>query len=683
MLLDMLTPNHETPSRASSPARSGSFLSQTPLSLIGSYLRRQTPSPSLATATINNVDSAQTPDAPVPPSREPVMTADDNVASPAPSRPASSGSSAATERQRKRSSRPKTSYLIAKPAQPVNTRSKLYIRPKVLLQLHQVIAAQRPKPVYEVIPFSLCPQRSTRRLARSFNTRERLGPNDLLVVEAEAYTKEDEKKSDEEKWASREVIGVISPGKSEKGLISNPEICMNDGMSRWEVSDMANGSYEFNTTDNHGLTLKARWVLKPAHSRRVSGMSVASPLSPTFQSVQDDKKFTFSTISPNSRRHPIIATMTKARIDVMDHYAMPSATSPSSPGHSSYTQTPAVTPTSIDTDSFAAKSNLSIETGDALRRFVVVSGIWIASQNLGSSESHSQALDQPAIPRPSNNRAVSMSFLDTPRSVSPASTSDENHRSIQKLFRAGSGRLARRTSFNNDPPASPASTRTIANASPVLKTRSRRANSTGTTQLHSMTGSMRKRYGVAFEDQALAETEEERQTKRSEEISRIRELALPITIERPSTDRPSQDGRGASIPSPVVVSPSMKSPASQVQLLPAPPLSPSTLSPIVPDPDRARKTQSAYNPVTTTGMWDSGVTEGPGLTKRPTSMFVMNEKKRKQEKKSKRSKSNENLREEKSRREESGEHMGLRRKGDWYKYKLKLHLKGLFHKEKA
>jgi hypothetical protein len=80
-------------------------------------------------------------------------------------------------------------------------------------------------------------------------------------------------------------------------------------------------------------------------------------------------------------------------------------------------------------------------------------------------------------------------------------------------------------------------------------------------------------------------------------------------------------------------------------------------------------------------MWDSGVVEGPGLKKRPTSMFVMNEKKRKQEKKGERSKSKDS----KTKKSEQGgdQGMGLKRKGDWYMYKIKLRLKDMFHKDKV
>jgi len=198
---------------------------------------------------------------------------------------------------------------------------------------------------------------------------------------------------------------------------------------------------------------------------------------------------------------------------------------------------------------------------------------------------------------------------------------------------------------------------------------------------------MRKRYGLAFEDETLQETEEERHTKRSVEITRLRELALPSPIERPSIDKPAAEvditPLPTSLPSAIGIQPASDDPVSPTPLLSPPLLSSPLLSPSLADPDRARKTQSAYSPITTAGMWDSGVTEGPGLKKRPTSMFVMNERKRKQEKKSGRSKSKDDTKGDKSKRIEPGEGCGFRRKGDWYKYKIQLRLKELFHKEKA
>ena len=87
-------------------------------------------------------------------------------------------------------------------------------------------------------------------------------------------------------------------------------------------------------------------------------------------------------------------------------------------------------------------------------------------------------------------------------------------------------------------------------------------------------------------------------------------------------------------------------------------------------------------------MWDSGVTEGPGLKRRPTSMFVMNERKRKEEKKRGRSEGRtkkqerdavdrSTSKEDFSKGEREKDCTGMRRR-------LKNSLKGMFtRKEKA
>ncbi|XP_014560908.1 hypothetical protein COCVIDRAFT_12407 [Bipolaris victoriae FI3] len=642
MLMDMLAANPTT----TTATTNASFLHK-PLSLLGSVLRGQTPSPDMSTTTTTTK----------------TITHDTPPLDNSSSRPASAGSDTTADKVKKPSRRSKTSYNIAR---PINTRSKRHVH----LQLHQVITSQRPKPAYDVVPFSLLPQRSTRHLAHFFNTRERLGPNDLLVVKAGAYTSQDEQeKSRQDDWASRDVVGVLSTRKSDNGLTETTDICISDGFSRWSVADMPNGGYEFTSTDEHAVALKARWVLKPAHARRTSASTVTA-------TAPEDKKFTFSTISSDSRRHPIIATMTRSRIDVMDTYTIPSATSPPTPNAtSSYTQSP-TTPLSIDSDSFAdaLAEKLPIETNEALRNLILVSGVWLASREFasdGSSLATIPALTRSNSVRQAAHRACSMSMLEGPRSPSPASTVEEKRRSFPRMLKASIEGLSH---AHADAPPSPASTKTAAKASPVVTTRSRRANSTGTA-IHSITGSARKRYGLAFEDETLVESTEERQMKRSIELLRIRELQLPSPIERPSVETSRPDAN--QLPSPIVIPPSPVEPASPAPLLDSP-----LLSPPLPDTKRPRKTQSTYAPITTTGMWDSGVVDGPGLKKRPTSMFVMNEKKRKQEKKGERSKSKDS----KTRKgEQSSDHsMGVKRKSDWYVYKIKLRLKDMFHhKERA
>lgn len=643
MLLDMLTADaaakhghdYSPPRRLPSPAnaRNGAYsLAQMPLSLLGSVLRYQTSSPSNGTRDDHDHDVDDTSSS-TKHARSPMVAPSNpnaHIDSPATSRPASSGSSAAAdEKPKKKASRPKTSYIIAHPPPTVHPRSKLHIRPKVQLQLHQVLASQRPKPVYEVIPFSLLAPRSTRRLARAFNTRERLGHNDLLIVKAAAYSHTDEEhKSDDEVWGSREVIGVICPGKMERGqVISHTDICMDDGTSRWEVTPMPNGGFEFNTLDEHGLPLKARWVIKAPNSRRISSQSVGTPLSPGLPPSKEDMKWNFSTISANSRRHPVIASMTRTRIDVHDSYTMPAATQPSTPS-AQMPATPALTPASIDAASFLdAASPAPIQTEEALRRFIVVSGIWVSS--LYESHEHPSSPLCPSFNnsgniRPAVSRTVSMSFLDSPRSASPVSM-DEKEKSIPKLLRNTSQKLNRHASFT-DPPASPISVK-AAPHSPAIKTRSRRANSTGTHSLYSMTGSLKKRYGIPSHVETLTETEEDKENRRSEEILRLKQLAMPTPLEVSPDPTPAIEVSPRPpvlvIPTPTVIRPSTDGPSSPL-LLPSPQL---------PDSDRTRKTQSAFNPITTAGMWDSGVTDGSGLKRRPTSMFVMNERKRKEEKK--------------------------------------------------
>lgn len=521
---------------------------------------------------------------------------DTPLASPTSSRPVSSASNASADHRpghvriasgyseslKKRNPHPRTSYVCARPVR--QTDSKLHLRPKVLLQLHQLIPSQRPKPTYELIPFSLLPARSTRRLARTFNTSARLGPHHLLVVKAEAYGGVEETQSDHDHWNSRDVVGVICPAKGDK----NTEICMDDGSSRWEVSDLPNGGFELNTTDDHGLALKARWVLKPAHSRRVSSMSASSQHLPTLPQGQEDQKYTFSTISANSRRHPIIATLTRSRIDVMDSYTIP----PNAP------HTPALTPAS-DVESFISSEQAPIVTNDALRRLILVTGSWIASQNLTTTQTSSFCAD-----------TASLFSVSHSRSASPTST----------IGRPSGKRLPRSTSFT-EPSA-------VLSGPPKQNPRTRRANSTGTAHL---SGSMRRRYGLAFEGETLCETEEERQIKRSVELLRIRELALPPTTERPSVESPTE---------------------------------------------RSRKTQSAFEPVKTVGLWDSGVTEErPGrLKSRPTSLSVMLDKQKRQDRKRERSK-------DKALRVDSSDYGSLKKRHDWARFKSSF--RGLFKRNKA
>jgi hypothetical protein len=151
---------------------------------------------------------------------------------------------------------------------------------------------------------------------------------------------------------------------------------------------------------------------------------------------------------------------------------------------------------------------------------------------------------------------------------------------------------------------------------------------------------MRRRHGLAFEGQAPAESEEERQIKRSVELLRIKELVLPERSSSDvSTNRPP-------IPSAIITRPSTDAP---------PPRTPPSQSsqPLDPSPARSRKAQSTYNPtLTTAGLWDSSLPPKP----RPTSMSFF-----------------EKRQERKRERDSVSIKKGL---GEWARLKIKV--KGLF-----
>ena len=149
LLLDMIAADaaskhghQSSPLRAASPASNASFF-QMPLSILGSVLRAQSPSPSPATAvtSIPSNPRANDRDASTLPNHAMKTAHHEPNVNPAPQRPLSWSSDAESEKPRKRTPRSKTSYNLAR---PVHTRSKLHTRPRVLLQLHQIIASHRP-----------------------------------------------------------------------------------------------------------------------------------------------------------------------------------------------------------------------------------------------------------------------------------------------------------------------------------------------------------------------------------------------------------------------------------------------------------------------------------------------------------------------------------------------------------
>ncbi|GAB1216246.1 hypothetical protein ATERTT37_005455 [Aspergillus terreus] len=216
---------------------------------------------------------------------------------------------------RKQSSRPKTCYQLAHPAGHARHK-RLKLRPKLLLQLQRVSQTPRALPVLDVLPSTVFLPRLARKFPTIFRGKKGLGPNDLIIVTSDLYERNGGDiahhflHSDEDHGEHREVVATICQLLKEDALAKGKaEICLNHGPV-WEATPLPNGSYEFVANTQQGPQV-LRWVQRGAKNRRVS----APPGSPV---QEDTKRFTFSVINPNTRRHPVIATMTRNYLEVFD-----------------------------------------------------------------------------------------------------------------------------------------------------------------------------------------------------------------------------------------------------------------------------------------------------------------------------------------------------------------------------
>lgn len=264
---------------------------------------------------------------------------------------------------KKQSSRPRTSYQLAHPAAHARHK-RLKLRPKLLLQLQQASHTPRPLPILDVLPSTVYLPKLARKFPTMFRGKNGLGPNDLIIAKSELYQRALEdpntrRDSGHESDEHQEVVATICQLLTEDALPKGKaEICFNDGPT-WEATPLPNGSYEFVANTEHGPQTM-RWVLRGCKSRRTSGIQSTTPA--------DTKRFTFSMIDPNTRRHPVAASMTRNYLEVFDEYTIPGSKPPA-------TDTSVISDTS-QTDSPLEGSTFA--TDDRLRTLIVVTSIWVA-----------------------------------------------------------------------------------------------------------------------------------------------------------------------------------------------------------------------------------------------------------------------------------------------------------------
>lgn len=273
---------------------------------------------------------------------------------------------------KRRTFRSKTSFRFAHP--PPSAHKRLRIRPRLLLQLQHVSQTSRPIAALDVIPSSLFRTRPTRKVSGACRGKERIGPNDLVIIENDSYGPlEDEERSSSD--IQRDVVAIINHPRKEdpkaKGMV---DICMAKG-GVWEATSISSSVYEFSHTGEDGLRKSVRWVMRGKGNRHSTGSMG--------QVEQENKRLSFSVMDPTKRRHPVIAWLTRNGIEVLDQY------SPTS-GSIRSRATSISSPVSIAAGQDRKHSNAlsepdMVETDDQLRTLIVVTGIWVALREGWSS----------------------------------------------------------------------------------------------------------------------------------------------------------------------------------------------------------------------------------------------------------------------------------------------------------
>ena len=303
----------------------------------------------------------------------------------------------------KSTAKTKTTFRLAHPPPAVKHKQRLSIRPRLLLQLHHISAASRPIPIFDVLPPVVFAPRFARRFPRIFKGKDGLGADDLIVVKSQKYDAledEPDHRIEDDHWDARELVAAICQTRNTtENIERKTEIFFNNGRS-CEASSIRNGRYDLTFVDENGLQATARWVPRQKTRSKTQDRSVAEP---------EEVKHTFSLMNPNTRRHPVIATLSNHSIEINDRYSAPQPQTPPK-SRSSSSETPP-SPEEEDCD-HAGESEITeqgaVEVDEHLRTLITVSGIWVAFQE-GYSPYYSGArLSPPATPAsksPRTNRS--------------------------------------------------------------------------------------------------------------------------------------------------------------------------------------------------------------------------------------------------------------------------------------
>ncbi len=273
-----------------------------------------------------------------------------------------------------KSPKTKTIFRLAYPP-PAKHKQRLSIRPRLLLQLHQTSTTSRPVPMFDVIPSVVFAPKFARRFPCIFRGTDGLGADDLMVVRSQKYEAikdELDVPMEDERSDTRELVAAICQTYNNTAKVGSPtEILFNDGRSCQAVVGR-NGRYDFIFADKEWLQATGRWVPRHTTRSRARDCSTSEP---------EQAKHTFSLINPDTRRHAVIATLSRDIIEVCDRYSSPQPQA--SPKSSARSSASSSSSQEDDCDSFGDQAFAepgTVVVDENLRTIIIVSGMWVAFQ---------------------------------------------------------------------------------------------------------------------------------------------------------------------------------------------------------------------------------------------------------------------------------------------------------------
>lgn len=290
--------------------------------------------------------------------------------------------------------RSKTSYHLAQP--PPGSHHTFKPSRSLVVQLQKLSNTTRPLPTLDVLPASVFAPRLKRKLGKFFGNG--MGMQDLVFLSSEDFGHDEDDEDDEDSLSARQVVASVSSGyrkmDGEDGKGSRITVIQLSSGPQWEVSTTAAGGYEFVAHEEDGNILMARWNPKSANPRRRSYQTTKS------ETGEEEKKFQFSLVNPNSRKHPILGCLTKQTIEINDSYPLPSLSSPlaspaATPPHSR-PGSPTTTPSPLGVAFQVPEERIMVKTSEHMRSLMLVSGIWIALRE--GFVASNMRLDDPSQP---------------------------------------------------------------------------------------------------------------------------------------------------------------------------------------------------------------------------------------------------------------------------------------------